>query len=146
MNINRDEIDLLIFISQTPDYRMPATSILLQDRLRLEKNTIAFDLNLGCSAFLYGLTVAYSMITAGTAKKVLILDGETRSKVYSQKDRKTGFLFGDGGIAVFILFEGHHGIRVHFGIVNGSENIYPRIESQWIGRLHKSGRVGSLSG
>lgn len=102
MNIERNEIDMLIFISQTPDYRMPATSVILQDRLRLPSSTVAFDINLGCSAFLYGLSIAYSMINAGTAKKILVLDGETRSKVYSQKDRKTGFLFGDGGIAALI--------------------------------------------
>lgn len=103
MQINRDEIDLLIFISQTPDYRMPATSVLLQERLKLSTSTITFDINLGCSAFLYGLSIVYSMITAGGIRKALILDGETRSKVYSQKDRKTGFLFGDGGVAALIV-------------------------------------------
>lgn len=102
MKINKEEIDLLIFISQTPDYRMPATSILLQERLGIPVSAIAFDINLGCSAFLYGLTVAYSMISAGGIRKALILDGETRSKVYSQKDRKTAFLFGDAGIAALI--------------------------------------------
>ena len=100
--IDRNEIDLLIFISQTPDYRMPATSVLLQDRLGLPTSVITLDINLGCSAFLYGLSVAYSMIFAGGIRKVLILDGETRSKVYSQKDRKTGFLFGDAGVAAVI--------------------------------------------
>jgi len=102
MRINREEIDLLIFISQTPDYRMPATSVILQQRLGLSTSTITFDINLGCSAFLYGLAIVYSMITAGGIRKALILDGETRSKVYSQKDRKTGFLFGDGGVAALI--------------------------------------------
>ncbi len=102
MHIDRDEVDLLIFISQTPDYRMPATSVVLQERLKLSTSTITFDINLGCSAFLYGLTVVYSMITAGGIRKALILDGETRSKVYSLKDRKTGFLFGDGGVAALI--------------------------------------------
>ena len=102
MKVDRQEIDLLIFISQTPDYRMPATSVLLQERLKLSTATITIDINLGCSAFLYGLTVAYSMIIGGNLRKVLILDGETRSKVYSLKDRKTGFLFGDGGIAALI--------------------------------------------
>lgn len=101
-NIVRSEIDLLIFISQTPDYRMPATSILLQDRLGLEKTCIAFDINLGCAAFAYGLMVAYSMIQTGGIRKALILDGETRSKVYSPKDRRTAFLFGDGGIAALV--------------------------------------------
>lgn len=102
MGVNRSEIDLLIFISQTPDYRMPATSVLLQDRLRLPTTTITFDISLGCSAFIFGLTIAYSMMTTGCIRKALILDGETRSKVYSQKDRKTGFLFGDGGVAALI--------------------------------------------
>lgn len=102
MSIDRREIDLLIFISQTPDYRMPATSVLLQERLGLPSGTITLDINLGCSAFIYGLTVAYSMIIAGGVRKVLLLDGETRSKVYSQKDRKTAFLFGDAGVAALI--------------------------------------------
>lgn len=102
MDVNREEIDLLIFISQTPDYRMPATSVILQDRLKLTTSTITLDINLGCSAFLYGLTVACSMISAGGIRKALVLDGETRSKVYSLKDRKTGFLFGDGGVAALI--------------------------------------------
>ncbi len=102
MEINRSEIDLLVFISQTPDYRMPATSVLLQERLGLPTATIAFDINLGCSAFLYGLAVSYSMISSGQIRKALILDGETRSKVYSLKDRKTGFLFGDGGVAALV--------------------------------------------
>ena len=102
-NINRSEIDLLIFISQTPDYRMPATSVILQDRLNLSNSTISFDINLGCSAFMYGLSVAYSMMSNQSGlRKALILDGETRSKVYSPKDRRTAFLFGDGGVAALI--------------------------------------------
>lgn len=101
-NIDRNDIDLLIFISQTPDYRMPATSVLLQERLGLAKSTIAFDINLGCSAFIYGLSVVYSMIQFGGLRKALLLDGETRSKIYSPKDRKAAFLFGDGGVAALI--------------------------------------------
>lgn len=101
-NIDRSEIDLLIFISQTGDYRMPATSVLLQDRLGLPNTTIAFDINLGCSAFIYGLTVAFSMMKNTGLRKALILDGETRSKVYSPKDRRSAFLFGDGGVAALV--------------------------------------------
>lgn len=101
-NIDRSEIDLLIFISQTPDYRMPATSVLLQDRLGLPESTIAFDINLGCSAFIYGLSVAFSMMKNTGLRKALVLDGETRSKVYSPKDRRSAFLFGDGGVAALI--------------------------------------------
>jgi 3-oxoacyl-[acyl-carrier-protein] synthase-3 len=81
---------------------MPATSVLLQERLGLSMGTIAFDINLGCPAFIYGLAIVYSMMAGGQIKKALILDGETRSKVYSHKDRKTAFLFGDGGVAALI--------------------------------------------
>ena len=101
-NIDKNEIDLLVFISQTPDYRMPATSVLLQDRLGLPNSTIAFDINLGCSAFIYGLSVVFSMMQNRGLRKALLLDGETRSKVYSPKDRRSAFLFGDGGVAALI--------------------------------------------
>ena len=104
-NIKREEIDLLIFVSQTPDYRMPATSILLQHKLGLNKSVAAFDISLGCSGFVYALSVAFSMLQSGTIKKALLLDGETRSRVYSAKDRKTGFLFGDGGVAALLEYD-----------------------------------------
>lgn len=101
-NINKEEIDLLVFISQTPDYRMPATSITLQHRLGLSNSCIAFDISLGCSAFMYGLSVVYGMMSTGKIRKAIILDGETRSKVYSPKDRRSAFIFGDGGIAALV--------------------------------------------
>ena len=96
------DIDLLVFISQTPDYRMPATSVTLQHRLGLGNNVIAFDINLGCSAFIYGLSVVYGLMERSNLKKALLLDGETRSKVYSPRDRSSAFLFGDGGVAALI--------------------------------------------
>lgn len=101
-HINREEIDLLVFVSQTADYRMPATSILLQNRLGLPMSTIAFDVNLGCSGFLYGLSIVYSFMERSGLRKALLLDGETRSKVYSPKDRQAAFIFGDAGVAALI--------------------------------------------
>lgn len=101
-NVDVSEIDLLVFISQTPDYRMPATSVLLQHRLGLPNSTMAFDINLGCSAFIYGLSVVYGLMQSAGMRKALILDGETRSKVYSPKDRRTAFIFGDAGVAALI--------------------------------------------
>ena len=101
-NVNKDDIDLLVFISQTPDYRMPATSVTLQHRLGLGNKVIAFDINLGCSAFIYGLSVVYGLMEHSNLKKALLLDGETRSKVYSPRDRRSAFLFGDGGVAALI--------------------------------------------
>ncbi|MBR1808676.1 MAG: ketoacyl-ACP synthase III [Paludibacteraceae bacterium] len=115
MNIKKEDIDALIFISQTPDYRMPATSFLLHERLGLPKTTMAFDLTLGCSAFLYGLSIGYSLLQQPSMQRVLILDGETRSKVYSPKDRKTAFLFGDAGAAI-LLEKGNKYGESHFSL------------------------------
>jgi 3-oxoacyl-[acyl-carrier-protein] synthase-3 len=100
--IDKSEVDILLFVSQTPDYRMPATSVTLQHRLGLSKSTAAFDISLGCSGFVYGLSVAYAYANMPGIRKVLLLDGETRSKVYHPKDRKTGFIFGDAGVAAII--------------------------------------------
>ncbi|WOK05358.1 ketoacyl-ACP synthase III [Imperialibacter roseus] len=102
MGISKEDIDLLVFVSQTPDYRMPATSVLLQERLGLSKQTMAFDINLGCSAFVYGMSVVYALMQQQGMRKALLLDGETRSRVYSAKDRKVAYLFGDGGVAALI--------------------------------------------
>jgi 3-oxoacyl-[acyl-carrier-protein] synthase-3 len=101
-NIDRNEINLLVFLSQTPDYRMPATSILLQYRLGLPKSTMAFDIQLGCSGFINALSVVYAMMQNYGFNKALLLDGETRSKVYSRKDRREAFIFGDAGVAALI--------------------------------------------
>lgn len=101
-DIDRSEIDLLVFLSQTPDYRMPATSILLQDRLGLPMSTMAFDISLGCSGFISALSIVYAMMQNNGFRKALLLDGETRSKVYSRKDRREAFIFGDAGAAALI--------------------------------------------
>lgn len=101
-DIDRSEIDLLVFISQTQDYRMPATACTLQHRLGLSNSCIAFDINLGCSAFIYGMSVVYSMMQQSGLRKALILDGETRSKVYGPRDRRSAFIFGDGGVAALV--------------------------------------------
>lgn len=100
--IDRNEIDLLVFLSQTPDYRMPATSIILQHRLGLPQSCAAFDMQLGCAGFSYALSVVYGMMQGGHIRKALVLDGETRSKVYSPKDRRSAFIFGDAGIAALV--------------------------------------------
>jgi len=102
MEIDRDQINALIFVSQTADFRMPATSVVLQHRLSLPTSTLAFDVNLGCSAYVYGLTIAYSLLQQPHIHNVLLLDGETRSRVYHPKDRKTALIFGDAGVATLI--------------------------------------------
>ena len=98
----RAGIDGLVFVSQTPDYRMPATAVLLQDRLGLRTDTLAFDVGLGCSGYVYGLYLAMSLVAGGGLESVLLLNGETRSRAYSPRDRATGLLFGDAGAATLV--------------------------------------------
>ena len=102
MNCDRSSIDLLIFVSQTPDYRQPATAPILQYRLGLSKNTGAFDINLACSGYIYGLSTAFAYCSMKNVHKVLLLVGETLSKIISFEDRATSMLFGDGGTATLI--------------------------------------------
>lgn len=98
----KDEIDALIFISQTPDYRQPATAMSLQNRLGLSKSTLCFDINLACSGYVYGLSVAFAYASCEGIRKVLLLVGETMSKTISTEDKTTMPLFGDAGTATLI--------------------------------------------
>ena len=98
----RDSVDALIFVSQTPDYRLPATACTLQQRLRLSKRCAAFDIGLGCSGHVYGLWVASSLIAAGGAKRALLLTGDTSTYFCSPLDRSVALLFGDAGTATAI--------------------------------------------
>ena len=102
MNIDRNSIDMLIFVSQTPDYRQPTTATILQHRLELPKSVGAFDMNLACSGYIYGLSTSFSYASQNGVNKVLLLVGETLSKIISLKDRATSLLFGDGGSATLI--------------------------------------------
>jgi 3-oxoacyl-[acyl-carrier-protein] synthase-3 len=97
-----DDFQGLIFISQTPDYKLPASACILQDRLGLSKNTIAFDVNLGCSAFPYGLAIASSFINSGLLERIFLVVGDTLSKITHPDDRSTYPLFGDCSIAVVL--------------------------------------------
>jgi 3-oxoacyl-[acyl-carrier-protein] synthase III len=102
MQINRESIDMLIFVSQTPDYHQPATACILQDRLKLSKSTAAFDINLACSGYVYGLSTAFAFASSDGIGRVLLLVGETMSKIVSDEDKTTRLLFGDAGSATLI--------------------------------------------
>ena len=93
-----DSIDGLIFVSQTPDYRLPATACVLHGRLGLAPHCQAFDVGLGCSGYVYGLWLAASLIKVGL-KRVLVLAGDTSSRLVDPDDRATAILFGDAGSA-----------------------------------------------
>lgn len=101
---NKSEIDCLIFISQTPDYIVPATSCILQDRLGLNSDCYSFDVTLGCSGWVYGLSIMASLLSGGFMKKGLLLVGETTTKTKSPLDKSTYPLFGDAGTATCLEY------------------------------------------
>lgn len=100
--LQADQLDFILFATQTPDYILPNTACLLQQRLGLSKKSGAFDFNLGCSAFIYGLAVAKGLIIAGIAKNVLLITSDTLSKFVNQYDKSVRLLFGDGAAATWI--------------------------------------------
>lgn len=99
---SRDEIDLLILVTQSPDYVLPTTACILQDRLRLSKKCMAFDLNLGCSGFVYALSVAGGLMESGVARKGLILCADTYSKYIGKNNRTCRPVFSDGAAAIIV--------------------------------------------
>jgi 3-oxoacyl-[acyl-carrier-protein] synthase-3 len=98
----RDEIDFLIFCSQAPDYILPTTACVLQDRLGLRRDIGAMDFNLGCSGFVYGLSIAAGLIAAGAARTILLLTADTYSKYINPLDKSVRTLFGDGAAATLV--------------------------------------------
>jgi len=101
-NINKDDIEGIVFISQTADYRSPATSVILQDKLGLSKDTVCFDISYGCSGYIYGIFQASILINSGACKKVLVLAGDTTTKLINKKDRAQRLVFGDAGSATIV--------------------------------------------
>jgi 3-oxoacyl-[acyl-carrier-protein] synthase-3 len=97
-----EEIDFLIFCTQSPDYFLPTTACLMQDRLSLRTDCGAIDFNQGCSGFVYGLALAKSLIEAGTATNVLLVTADTYTKFINPRDRTLRTLFGDGAAATLI--------------------------------------------
>lgn len=98
----RDDIDFLIFCTQSPDYILPTTACILQERLDLGNHCGAYDYNLGCSGYIYGLSMAKGLVETGQAEKVLLLTGETYSKYINPVDNTVKPLFGDAGTATLI--------------------------------------------
>lgn len=101
-HIDPQSIDVLLFMSQTADYRIPATAPILQHRLGLPTSTMAMDLSLGCSGFVYALSTAFAYTQMDCVKRVLLLDGETFSKIVNRRDKVDWPLYGDGATATLI--------------------------------------------
>lgn len=101
-DIDPGSIDFLLFCTQTPDYPLPTSACLIQDRLGLPTNAGALDFNLGCSGFVYGLSLADGLIRSGAAKRILFITSETYSKFIDKNDRSLRTIFGDGAAATLI--------------------------------------------
>jgi len=97
-----EDIDAIVFATMTPDYRVPSTACVLQDRLKCRTTIAAFDINMGCSGFVVGLYNACALIQGGGLKRVLLLAGDTQTKLCHPEDKNVVFLLGDGGTATLV--------------------------------------------
>lgn len=120
----KEEIDGIIFCTQSPDHIMPSNAFLLQEHLGLKDNLLAFDYNLACSGYVYGLSIVNGLIATGVASKLLLVTADTYSKYISPKDRSTKVLFSDAAAVSLI--------------VKGDEDAITDIILASAGREHKS--------
>ncbi len=154
-NVDPKSIDYVLLCTQTPDYPLPTTACLVQDRLGIPTSAGALDFNLGCSGFVYGISLAEGLICSGQAKRVLLLTAETYSKYIDANDRSlrtifsdaaaatlieakseaslTGFRFGTDGSGADTLLVGDGGSRI------AAEAIQPRHKKRWKSRLYMDG-------
>ena len=102
LDVDRETVDALILVTQTPDYFMPSSSCLLQTRLGLSQECAAFDVGLGCSGYVYGLWLASMMLATSGFRRVLLLHGETPTLYADEADRSVSLLFGDAGSATLL--------------------------------------------
>lgn len=133
--VDRNAVDFIILCTQSPDYMLPSSACILQDRLGLSKNCGAFDFNLGCSGYEYGLAIAKGLIVANIAKNILLLTAETYTKYIHELDKGNRTIFGDGASATLVSTEGFAEIgEVVVGTDgSGAENLIVRS----LGSRHK---------
>ena len=105
----KEKIDFILCVTQSPDYKLPTSACIIQERLGLDKKIGAFDINLGCSGFVYGLAVAKGLVESYIAKNVLLITAETYSKHINALDKSARTIFGDGAAATLI---GHGGMEI----------------------------------
>lgn len=127
-SINKQDIDYLIFCTQSADYILPSTACCIQSRLDLGNHIGAIDVNLGCSGWIYGLSLAKGLIVGGMANNVLLLTAETYSKYLHPKDKGNRTIFGDGAAATLVSTDGLAEVgQFSFGTDgNGAENLIVR--------------------
>ena len=122
LDVNRSEIDLLVFASHSGDYKIPSTSCILQQRLGLPTSIMAFDINHGCSGFIYGMGILGNLMATGNFRKGLLLAGNTQSKNVSYYDQSTYLIIGDAGTAALFEYAPENGDVMEFNFyTDGSE-------------------------
>lgn len=151
-DIDPQSVDFLLFCTQTPDYPLPTTACMMQQRLGLRTGCGALDFNLGCSAYAYGLGLADGLIQSGVAKRVLFVTGETYTKYIDAADRSLRTIFGDGATATLIDAKPEQSIKgLKFGTDGDGANmllltrsgvrdcIPPRGRHRWKSDLYMDG-------
>lgn len=113
--VKGEDFDGIIFVSQSPDYIMPATSIVMQGRLGLPQTAVAFDLNFGCPGFVYGLYQAALLVSSGSCNRVLLFNGDTKVRMTHPKDRSTRLIMGDG-FSLTVVEKGSQSIGVNLNL------------------------------
>jgi 3-oxoacyl-[acyl-carrier-protein] synthase-3 len=105
-NLDKNSIDFLLLCTQSPDYLLPTTACIIQDKLGLSNNIGALDFNLGCSGFVYGLSIAKGLLLSGSAKNILFITAEMYTKYINENDKSNITIFGDAAAATLITLNG----------------------------------------
>lgn len=153
--IDRESIDFVLLCTQTPDYPLPTTACLIQERLGLSQRCGALDFNLGCSGFVYGVAMAEGLIRCGAAKNVLLITAETYSKYIDAEDRSLRTIFGDAAAATLVYASDEPSLSAfEFGtdgsgadtlmVADGGakcpeDALTPRHRKRWKSRLYMDG-------
>lgn len=111
LRVDRTKIDYVIYCTQSPEYFLPTTACLLQEELGLSKDIGAFDYNLGCSGYVFGVSLAKALIESGQSENILLVTAETYSKYLHPEDKSNRAIFGDGATASLISKDNHKGLQ-----------------------------------